>query len=228
MKKKLVIFGDQEIADLAYFYFTEDSNYEVVAFTVDDQFLNNDTLNKLPVIPYSSLKRDYPPEEFEMHIAISYQKLNQLRQEKYEIIKKNGYTMASYISTKSVYWRDLKHGDNCFILENQTIQPGVRIGSNVMIWSGNHIGHSTIIGNHTYIASHAVISGHTTIGERCFLGVNSTIKDFCEIGNDCFIGMGANVTKNMRDGSISIAESSSILDSDDRRARVLKKSYFKI
>ena len=136
--------------------------------------------------------------------------------------------MASYISTKSVYWRDLKHGDNCFILENQTIQPGVRIGSNVMIWSGNHIGHSTIIGNHTYIASHAVISGHTTIGERCFLGVNSTIKDFCEIGNDCFIGMGANVTKNMRDGSISIAESSSILDSDDRRARVLKKSYFKI
>ena len=228
MKRKLIIFGNKEIADLAYFYFQKDSNYEIVAFTVDDEFVQENTFKDLPLIPYSQISKTFPSEEHSMHIAISYQKLNKLRQEKYERAKSQGYKLASYISTKSVYWDDLKHGDNCFILENQTIQPTVSIGNNVMIWSGNHIGHASTIANHTYIASHVVISGHTQIGERCFLGVNSTIKDFCNIGNDCFVGMGANITKNMDNGSIAIAESSKILDSEDKRSKILKKSYFKI
>lgn len=228
MKNKLIIFGNKEIADLAYFYFKEDSNYEIVAFTVDDAFIQENTFKGLPIIPYSQILEKFPPEEYNLHIAISYQKLNQLRQQKYERAKSQGYKLASYISTKSVYWSDLKHGDNCFILENQTIQPTVSIGNNVMIWSGNHLGHGSTIANHSYIASHVVISGHTQIGERCFLGVNATIKDFCKIGNDCFIGMGANITKNMANGSIAIAESSSILDSEDKRSRIIKKSYFKI
>ena len=39
----------------------------------------------------------------------------------------------------------------------QTIQPFVRIGSNVTLWSGNHIGHDATIGDHCFIASHVVI-----------------------------------------------------------------------
>ena len=36
MSKPLVIFGSAEIAELAKFYFENDSNRKVVAFTVDD------------------------------------------------------------------------------------------------------------------------------------------------------------------------------------------------
>ena len=34
--KRLVLFGTQEMARLARFYFENDSDYEVVGFTVDD------------------------------------------------------------------------------------------------------------------------------------------------------------------------------------------------
>lgn len=228
MVSELIIFGTEEIAELAHFYFSRDSHYNVKAFTADDQFIKEETKNNLPIIPYSEIINKFPPSSFHMHIALSYQKLNKLREEKYNRAKANNYYLASYISSKSVYWNDLKYGENCFILENQTIQPKVILGDNVMLWSGNHIGHGVKIGNHTYVSSHVVISGHCEIGERCFLGVNSTLKDFCNIGDDCFVGMSSNLTKDLSNGDVVIAKGSDIYNEDDRRAKALKRSYFKI
>lgn len=228
MSKPLVIFGSAEIAELAKFYFENDSEYRVVAFTVDDGFAVRDISHGLPLVPFSEVTRHFPPEEFEMHVALSYARLNRLRQEKYEQAKAAGYRLASYVSSKSATWPDLSVGDNCFILENQTIQPGVRIGHNVMIWSGNHLGHGTQIGDHTYVASHVVISGHCKIGQRNFLGVNATLRDFCTIGDDCFVAMGAAVARDMPNGSVVLAAPAEVFEEDDRRAKALKRKYFKI
>lgn len=228
MKKNLIIFGSTEMAELAKFYFDNDSDRQVVAFTVDDAFIEGDQFLGLPLVPFSEMNKHYPPDAFDMHVALSYAKLNRLRQEKYDQAKAAGYNLASYVCSKSATWPDLVIGDNCFILENQTIQPTVRIGNNVMIWSGNHLGHGTEIGDHTYIASHVVISGHCKIGQRNFFGVNSTLRDFCAIGDDCFIAMGAAVARDMPNGSVALAPQAEIYEEDDRRAKALKRMYFKI
>ena len=228
MKKPLVIFGSAEMAELAKFYFDNDSCHQVVAFTVDDAFIDGDQFLCLPLVPFSEVTRRYPPDAFDMHVALSYAKLNRLRQEKYEQAKAAGYTLVSYVCSKSVTWPDLAIGDNCFILENQTIQPGVRIGNNVMIWSGNHLGHGTQIGDHSYIASHVVISGHCQIGRRNFFGVNATLRDFCSIGDDCFVAMGATVARDMPNGSVALSPTAEVYEADDRRAKALKRMYFKI
>lgn len=228
MSKPLVIFGSAEIAELAKFYFENDSEYRVAAFTVDDDFVVADRLQGLPLVPFSEVAKHFPPAEFEMHVALSYARLNRLRQEKYEQAKGAGYRLASYVSSKSVTWPDLSIGDNCFILENQTIQPAVRIGNNVMIWSGNHLGHGTQIEDHVYIASHAVVSGHCKIGARSFLGVNITLRDFCTLGTECFVAMGADVARDMPDGAVALNTAAEIYEADDRRAKALKKKYFKL
>jgi sugar O-acyltransferase (sialic acid O-acetyltransferase NeuD family) len=227
MSKPLVIFGSAEMAELAKFYFTHDSERKVVAFTVDDAYIKDDQFNGLPLVPFSEMGKRYPAEAYDMHVALSYAKLNRLRQEKYEQAKAAGYTLASFLCSKSATWPDLAIGDNCFILENQTIQPTVRIGNNVIIWSGNHIGHNTNVGDHTYIASHVVISGHCNLGERNFLGVNASVRDFCKIGNDCFIGMGAIITQNIENGSVILAPKSEIFIESDRKAKLIKRAYFK-
>jgi sugar O-acyltransferase (sialic acid O-acetyltransferase NeuD family) len=227
MSRPLIIFGTAEMAELAKFYFENDSEYRVAAFTVDDDFSNSESFQGLPLVPFSRIAQLFPPAQFEMHVALSYARLNRLRQEKYEQAKAAGYTLASYVCTRSVTWPDLKFGDNCFILENQTIQPGVCIGNNVMIWSGNHLGHGSIIGDHNYISSHVVISGHCKIGIRNFFGVNSSVRDFCNIGDDCFISMGSRVTQNIHSGSVCLAEKSDIFLESDQRAKALKRMYFK-
>ena len=136
--KKLVLFGNGEFATLARFYFDRDSEYEVVAYAVDDEFAKENSFDGLPLIKAGDLAAKYPPAGFEMHVAVSYKKLNRVRAAKCEAMRNLGYTLASYVCSKSVFWDDLEIGDNCFILENQTIQPTVKIGNNAMIWSGNH------------------------------------------------------------------------------------------
>ncbi|SNZ03772.1 sugar O-acyltransferase, sialic acid O-acetyltransferase NeuD family [Persephonella hydrogeniphila] len=226
---KIVIFGTGEIAELAYYYFTDDSPYEVVAFVADDEFIDSDNFLGLPLIKFSQIEKYYPPTEYGAHVALSYRKLNRIREQKYYEMKDKGYRLVSYVSSNLVNLkRGVSIGDNCFILENQTIQHNVKIGNNVVLWSGNHIGHGSSIGDHTYISSHVVVSGHCTIGKRCFIGVNATLKDFIKVGDDVFITMGALVTRDIPDGSVVLTESSKILKSDDKLAIRLKKMYFSL
>ena len=191
MKKNLVIFGAGDIAQLAHFYFSKDSEYSVVAFTVDAAYRNDNEFCGLPVVPFEEIATVYPPNQFELFVAVSYTKLNLIRKEKYLAAKALGYNIASYISSKATVLNDGLIGENCFVLEDNTVQPFASIGNNVTLWSGNHIGHHSVIKDHTFIASHVVISGGVEIGEQCFIGVNATFRDHIKIGEKCVIGAGA-------------------------------------
>jgi UDP-3-O-[3-hydroxymyristoyl] glucosamine N-acyltransferase len=90
-------------------------------------------------------------------------------------------------------------GDNCFIFEDNTIQPFVKIGSNVTLWSGNHIGHHSTIESHNFISSHVVISGHCHIGPNCFLGVNATLHNNVKLGAENILAAGAIIAKSTDD-----------------------------
>src|SRR5262245_57605125 len=134
MKQPLVIFGAGDIAQLAHYYFSRDSDYEVVAFTVDAAYLKEERFQGLPVLPFERLAEAYPPGTHSRFVALSYSKLNAVRKEKYLASKALGYRFASYISSKATVLNDGRIGENCFILEDNTIQPFVSIGNNVTLW----------------------------------------------------------------------------------------------
>ena len=227
-KKRVIIFGAGEIGDLAHFYFTWDHTYDVAAFAVDDAFVKETSFKGLPVVPLSLMQKEFPPENFDAHVALSYMKLNRLREAKYYEVKKLGYSLVSYVCSKSVTWPDLTIGDNCFILENQTIQPKVKIGNNVMIWSGNHLGHGCHIRDHAYLASHICVSGYTVIGERSFVGVNATFRDHIEVGRDSFVTMDASVTRSIPEGSVVLGGEGRLLPGGDLAGERIKKKYFNL
>jgi sugar O-acyltransferase (sialic acid O-acetyltransferase NeuD family) len=190
MKKPMVIFGASDIAQLAYYYFSTDSTYEVVAFTVDEAYITTNEFCGLPIVPFEGITNRYSPDSHELFVALSYSKLNQVRKEKYLAAKALGYRLASYVSTHATVLNKDRIGENCFILEDNTIQPFVTIGNNVTLWSGNHVGHHSIIHDHCFIASHVVISGGVEIDESCFIGVNATLRDHIKVGAKCVIGAG--------------------------------------
>jgi sugar O-acyltransferase (sialic acid O-acetyltransferase NeuD family) len=191
MKSKLVIFGMGDIAQIAHHYFSTDSKYEVVGFAVDASHLKADVFCNLPVIAFEEITNVYSPEDYDFFVALSYSKLNAIRKEKYIAAKALGYRIASFVSSRATILNGGNIGENCFIFENNTIQPFSVVGDNVTMWSGNHIGHHSVIGDHTFIASHVVISGGVEIGEQCFVGVNATLRDHIRIGDRCVIGAGA-------------------------------------
>jgi sugar O-acyltransferase (sialic acid O-acetyltransferase NeuD family) len=192
----IVIFGAGNIAQLAHYYFTNDSSHAVAAFTVDREFMKEESFCGLPVIAFQDVEKEYPPEQFSMFIAVSYAKVNKVRTQKYFEAKDKGYSLASYISSKATIFDNIETGDNCFILEDNTIQPFVKIGNNVTLWSGNHIGHHSQIGDNCFISSHVVVSGGVIIEPYCFLGVNATLRDHIVIASECVIGPGAILLKD--------------------------------
>ncbi|HIP25014.1 MAG TPA: acetyltransferase [Archaeoglobus profundus] len=201
-REKIVIFGTGSFAEVAYYYLIKDSPYEVIAFTVDKNFITEKEKFGLPVVPFEEVEKIYPPDEFKMFVAVGYNKVNRVRAEKYYQAKEKGYELISYVCSRAIVWDNVEIGDNCFIFEANVIQPFVKIGNNVIVWSGNHIGHHTTIGDHIFIASHAVISGHCKIGSYCFIGVNATFREGITVAEDCIIGANALIIRDTQKGGV--------------------------
>jgi sugar O-acyltransferase (sialic acid O-acetyltransferase NeuD family) len=189
--KDLVIFGAGDIAQLAAFYFEGDGRRRVAAFVVDSAYRKAESFEARPLVALEELAARFPPDRHDAFVALSYARINRLRAEKCAALRAMGYGLASYVSTRVSAPAGITHGDNCFILEDNTIQPYARIGNNVTLWSGNHIGHHSVIEDDVFIASHAVISGGVRIGQGCFIGVNATLRDHITLGARCVVGAGA-------------------------------------
>ena len=168
MTKKLILFGEGLFTEIAHQYFTDDSEYDVVCFTKDDKYISSTEYLGKPMVNFSDIEKKYPPSEFVMHIAVSYTDMNKLRERVFNEAKAKGYELVSYISSKCNILTKYEIGQNCFIFEDNTIQPFVKIGDNVILWSGNHIGHHGEIKAHNFISSHVVISGQCVIDSNCF------------------------------------------------------------
>ena len=192
---KVVIFGIKDFAELAHYYLNVDSDHQVVAFTVDKEYITDNFFKGLPVIAFENLINIHPPDEIKIFAPISPLKMNSNRENIYNKIKENGYEFISYISSKAIIYNTTV-GDNCFVFENNVIQPFTSIGNNTILWSGNHIGHHSNIGDHCFISSHVVVSGNVIIENNCFIGVNSTIIDNIVIKKFTYIGAGALIGNN--------------------------------
>jgi sugar O-acyltransferase (sialic acid O-acetyltransferase NeuD family) len=201
---KVVIFGAGKIADEAYFYLTNDSPHEIVAFTVDQAYLTTSEKLRLPVVPFTEVQDNYPPGDYKMFVAVGYQDLNRFRAQKYAEAKAKGYELVSYVSSRASNVGNVDVGDNCFVLEFATIQPCSSVGNDVFIWSGNHVGHHASVGDHCYIAGNVVISGHTKIEPYCFIGVSATLGHEITIGRESLIGAGSLITKDVSPQSVYI------------------------
>lgn len=201
---KVIIFGTGEIAQIANYYFSADSDFEVIAFTVDAAYRKEETFETKEVVPFETIQDRYSPSDYKMFVALSYAKMNTVRAQKYQQAKEKGYMLVTYVSSRCTYLSVHRPGENCFIFEDNTIQPYVRIGNNVTIWSGNHIGHHSEIHDHNFISSHVVISGHGVIRSYCFLGVNSTLAHRVVLAERTLVGAGAVISKNTEPGDVYV------------------------
>ncbi|MES2795466.1 MAG: acetyltransferase [Bacteroidota bacterium] len=192
---KVIIFGTTLSAELAHFYLKHDSEHEVVAFTVEKEYQKETEYKNLPVVAWEEIASYYPPDKFMLFAPITERQMNRVRERIYNEGKEKGYNFISYISSKATLFPEAQIGENCFILEDNTIQPFTTIGNNCVLWSGNHIGHHGVIKDHVFFTSHVVLSGRCIVGNNCFIGVNATIRDGCELGEGTLVAMGANLTK---------------------------------
>jgi sugar O-acyltransferase (sialic acid O-acetyltransferase NeuD family) len=202
---QVVIFGTGDVAVLANYFLTHDSQHEVVAFCLDRERIDSDEFLGAPLVPFDDIERRYPPAEFQMLVAIGFQRVNRLRSERFAEAKDKGYALTSYVSSSTLTWPDLEIGENCIVMERNVIQPFVSIGNDVILGPGNCIGHHARIMDHAFLASCVDLSGRVTVGAHCFLGANAAIRENVTIGDACVIGANCTVLANVKPGEVHVS-----------------------
>ncbi|CAN0617732.1 Sugar O-acyltransferase [Burkholderia multivorans] len=198
----IVLFGLQDYAELAHYYLEHDSPHSVAAFCVNRQYLpESGAFKGLPIVAFEDVVDSHPPGDFSFFAPMSPRRMNREREHVFNEIKARGYSLISYVSSRATTCHN-EIGENCFILEDNTLQPFTTIGNNVVLWSGNHIGHHGRVGDHVTMTSHVVMSGHCDIGAYSFIGVNATLRDGVAIGEGTFVAMASAITKSTEPWSV--------------------------
>jgi sugar O-acyltransferase (sialic acid O-acetyltransferase NeuD family) len=207
MKKDLIIFGNGKIAEVVHYFAKEECGYKVVAFTVDEQYINTSTFKELPVISFDNVEGKYPPSKYDMFVAIGYHDLNRLRERKCSESMQKGYQLVSIISPRAQLPLNVSYGWNCFIMPPAIVHPCVTIGNNAFIWSGALISHHSVIGDNCWLTSCCNISGNVQVGANTFVAVNATVGHSLKVGKNCFLGANTLLTKDLGEEKVIIAES---------------------
>lgn len=192
---KVIIFGNRDLAELAHYYLTNDAKKQIACFTVHGNYIKESNLCGLPVVPFEDIVNSHPPCQYDFIAPLYASEMNRFKERIYLKAKSLGYNIISYISSKAMIW-NCSVGENCFIFEGCNIQPFVKIGNNILIWSYTHIGHHSVVNDHVFMSGHAAIAGHNVINSYCFIGSNCTTKEFISIPEGTFIGQDASVTKS--------------------------------
>jgi sugar O-acyltransferase (sialic acid O-acetyltransferase NeuD family) len=209
--KKVILFGTGSVAGDVFAYLTHDSPYEVVAFAIDREFLEEETLFDLPVVPFEEVESFYPPSEYKMHIAVGYVRVNRLRAERYHQAKEKGYELTSYVSSKATIWPGSTIGENCLIGANSIVSASAQIGNNVVIGSGCIVPHRTVIKDHCFVGSGVTLSGFVTVEPYCFLGTGAIARNNIAIARECVIGAGALILEDTEERGVYMGKPADLL-----------------
>jgi len=217
--KKVVIFGSGNVARLVHFFLTNDSDYQVAAFTINAEYIKESTFLDLPVVGFEEITETHPPSEYDMFVAIGAQDRNEFREKVFNEAKEKGYKLISYISSKAGYWPDLKYGENVFIIQATSIEPFVEIGNNVAL-IGTKIGQNVKIEDHCFIST-ATIGSDVIVERNAFIGINALINPYIKIGTKSIIGPGSIIIKEVEEYAIYRAVPARKSDVDSRRLSIM-------
>ena len=205
--EKLVIFGNSAVAHEVFYGFKYDSSYEVVGFAVDKAYLKEDTFHDLPVVPFEEVTEHFPPDEYNMFIAVGYVDMNRLKADRFKKAKEMGYTLVNYISSKTDIGPETVFGENCYVGDFSKVGPFATVGDNIFIAHQVLIGHDVVVKDHCYVSAGAVVLGYSSIDAYCFIGPNATIRNKIHIAEGCVVGAGAAILEDTQEREVYVGRS---------------------
>lgn len=209
--KNIVIFGTNDFGRLLKYYIDIDDEREVVAFTVDKEYITSEEFCGKPVVAFEEIREAYPASEYEILIAIGNSKMNQVRQAVYQKCKDFGYTVASYIhSSCSIHTDNIGEGN--ILLENCLLYPYSKLGNGNLLWDHVLISHDCVVGDFNTFSSYADLCGYVKIGNNGYFGKHCILNDFMEIADYTLIGAAAYAKKNTKPYDVVVPARSVVLE----------------
>lgn len=92
--------------------------------------------------------------------------------------------------------------DGAQVMMGACVQPGARIGRNVLVNTGARIDHDCRLGDHSHVAPGAILAGSVTLGEGVHVGAGAIVIQNRGIGAGAIVGAGACVVTDVEPGAL--------------------------
>lgn len=206
-RQKIILAGNGITAEILSGHIAADPAYDLVALTVDAEFVEQSRMASVPCVPLDEVTRTYGTVDHRIIMAVGYDDLNRTREKMFFRLKDMGYTIATYLhSSANIHDRNAL-GEGCIVLSGATIEPGACVCANSVVWSNAVIGHHAHVGDHCWIAAGTVVAGSARVGRNSFVGVNATLVNQKSVGAYNVIGAGALISRDTDDDSVHLARS---------------------
>jgi sugar O-acyltransferase (sialic acid O-acetyltransferase NeuD family) len=122
------------------------------------------------------------------------------RQAIFEIFRTKGFKFASVIHPSAIIASDVVLSEGVQIMAGAVLQPGVRIGMNVIVNTGAIVDHDCLIEDHVHISPGACLAGGVRVGAASHVGAGATLIHNVRVKERSLVAAGAVVTRDVTAG----------------------------
>jgi acetyltransferase EpsM len=202
MREKIVIWGTSGHAKVVFDIINLMNKYEIVGFLDDinaerhgSQFCGFPILGGREQL--DGLRRDGVS-----HVIFGFGNC-EARLKLAELARAQGFILATAIHPRTIIAEDVSIGEGSVIVAGVVVNPGARIGENVIINTLASVDHECVVEDGAHICPGVHLAGKVTVGRASWLGIGVIVMDKIRIGAGAIIGAGAVVVKDIPDGVLA-------------------------
>lgn len=199
---RLIIFGLNNLSEMMC-YNLENSGCIIEAFTVNQQYIKEETFCRKKIVPFENIEKYYSPSEFQFCLCIGYTKMNLIRKNIFIEIKKKGYKVINYVHPNA-FINNAVIGEGNIILENAILGFNSTLGDGNIVYPNAQIAHHTKVGDFNFFAISSSVAGSCKVKNNCFFGNNSCTKNNLSFEDQTLIGAGTYISVNTEKNGVYV------------------------
>lgn len=119
----------------------------------------------------------------------------------FERFVERGYVFATVRHPSAIIAPDAILGHGAQVMAGAVVQPGCRIGSNVIVNTRSSLDHACIVGDHAHLAPGSIVCGDVQIGPGTMIGAGAVVIEGRRVGSSSIVGAGAVVIHDVPDNT---------------------------
>jgi sugar O-acyltransferase (sialic acid O-acetyltransferase NeuD family) len=154
----------------------------------------------VPILGSDAVLSQHGPGQVRLVCGVGSVAPGPLREAIYRRHRDQGYAFEGVVHPSAIIARDTELARDAQVMAAVVIQPGSRIGHNVILNTGCLIDHDCEIADHAQVSPGATLCGSVRIGHGAHVGAGATIVQGIEVGEGAFVYAGAVVTQPVAAG----------------------------
>ena len=111
-----------------------------------------------------------------------------------------GWRFPAIIDPHAIVADDVVLGEGSYVAAGAVVQPGARIGSQVIINTGAIVEHDCRVADGVHMCPRACLAGHAEVGRGAWVGAGALVREGVKVGAGAFVGIGALVVADVEPG----------------------------